>query len=142
MKGQSIIEFAYIYSIISVAIIVIIAIVVSLLPGVFNPQVAQYTTGFNGLKITSQNYINNTLILSFQNLLNENIDITNIYLIQNGQVSTNYKCSSNYLPALAYDLCNMSAKLPPNFYVTIEIQYTPANSTFKKNINITGFVQG
>ncbi len=141
-KGQSIIEFAYIYSIITLVIIVTIGIIVLLIPGVFNPQITSYISGFNGLRIISQNYINGKLNIIFQNLINENINITDIYMLYNGNVITNYKCASNFVGILDYDSCNISAVLQPNFYVVIKIQYFPSNSSFKDNINITGSIQG
>ncbi|MGC8580500.1 MAG: hypothetical protein ACP5MB_10660 [bacterium] len=141
-KGQDITEFVLIYAMMIAVIVTAVVIISVYLPSIYKPKNAFTVSGFNGLKIIDEKYTNNTMYIVFQNLLNENIKITGMYLLYNGISSHFYSCSQTYVPMLSNTTCGVVAKLSYPINVQIDIQYQIENTSITTPLNITGWISG
>ncbi len=141
-KGQIAIEQLLVYSVAFTTIAVALAVIYIFYPQAFGSPSNPYTNGFPGLNVVKQGYLNGNFIIKFQNLLNENINLTNIYFSGNSINTNGILCTNTFVPALNYTECNLSvSSLPSPFTATITIEYTPTNISFSNvEINITGTV--
>ncbi len=141
-KGQATLELLIGYSLAIAVIAVIIALIFLLFPSLFGKSSAASYSGFQGLRIIGQGYDSSTSLffIKFQNLLNENMNFTKIYMSVGGINYTSFSCTSDYIPALEYGECNLTASLKTGFSGSVYIYYTPANTSISTNIAIEGNV--
>ncbi len=167
-KGQSMLEMLLGYSIAFIIIAAALAILFIFYPNIFSSAPSSTYSGFTGLLVTGQGYCGSGCnatgfyYIRFQNILNENINISKIYFIASGinQSFSTGKCVSTienstkvpgsalpnlYIPDLGYAECNLTLSLPTSWTASIDIYYKPANVSsplFPQAIEIEGAVSG
>ncbi|MCL5009894.1 MAG: hypothetical protein M1433_02885 [Candidatus Parvarchaeota archaeon] len=144
VKGQATLELLLGYSIALILIAAALAVLFLLYPSLFTSSPNTTFSGFNGLRITGQGYDSNIHIyyIKFQNLLNENINLTHVYFIDGAINQSNFLCTSRYIPSLGFGECNLSVSLSGPYSASVDIVYTPSNTSMHPNIQITGSVSG
>lgn len=143
-RGQATLELLTGYSIAFIIIAIALAVLFFLYPSIFSTAPSSTYSGFPGLKISSQGYSKTVGIyyINFQNLLNENINVTNIYFLEGAINQSAFVCTTKYLPNLASSECNLTIPLTSPFSADIQIYYTPSNTTMHPRIQIAGSVTG
>ncbi len=163
-RAQSTLELLLGYSIAFIIIAAALAILFIFYPNIFAVAPSTTYSGFAGLSITGQGYCGsgcNTTgfyYIRFQNLLNENINVTNISFIEssvNLDFSRCYSTTENktitgsalpdlYVPDLGYAECNLTVSLQSSYSASIGVYYKPSNDTYlvSKSIEIEGSVSG
>ncbi|MCL4400472.1 MAG: hypothetical protein M1348_01770 [Candidatus Parvarchaeota archaeon] len=143
-RGQATLELIIGYSMAFMVIAIALALLFLLYPQVFSTTPSSTYSGFQGLKIVGQGYLKSAGIyyLSFQNLLNENINVTNIFFLEGAINQSGFVCTTDYLPNLGSSECNLSISLVSPFSATVQIYYTPSNTSMHPHIQITGTVTG
>lgn len=143
-KGQATLELLFGYSIALIIITVTLVLLFTFFPGVFSGTTTPSSTGFAGLRVVAQGYLsnNNIFFFKFQNLLNENINVSRINMIYGGINQTASSCTRSFVPNLAIAECNFTISLASPFTATINVYYNPANTSIHPTIDIVGAVSG
>jgi hypothetical protein len=143
-RGQATLELLLGYSIVLILIAAALAILFLLYPSLFVSTPTTTYSGFAGLRVMGQGYDGNLNIyyIKFQNLLNENINVSSIYFIQGAINDSGFVCSSRYVPTLEFSECNLSITLGEPYSASVNIVYTPSNTSTHPLITITGSVSG
>ncbi len=139
-RGQATLELLLGYGIALLIISITLALFFIFSPAIFGANTTPTYSGFSGFNIIGQGYSNNLFFIKFQNLLNENININNMYFLTSGINRSDFVCTTDYLPNLGTAECNLSISMPSPFSATVNIYYTPSNTSTHPNILVIGSV--
>ena len=141
-RGQATLELLIGYSLAIVVIAITLSVIFLLFPSITGKNTATSYSGFQGLRIIGQGYdpSSSLFFIKFQNLLNENINITAVSMLVGSINYTSFTCTSKYVLALDNEECNLTASLSTGFSGSIYIHYTPANTSIHPSIAINGKV--
>jgi uncharacterized protein (UPF0333 family) len=143
-RGQATLELLLGFSIAIIVIIIAMVILFTFFPSVFSGPVSVSANGFSGLRVTGQGYLSNLGIyyIKFQNLLNENINVTGFNFLTSSLNQTTFSCTNTYISNLGFSECNFTVSLSSPFTAVIDFFYTPSNTSTHPKIEITGTVTG
>ncbi len=141
-KGQSTLELLLGYGIALVIIAISLDLLFVFYPSLFNPQQPSSYSGFAGFRILGQGYDSSGhfFFIKFQNLLNEDINVTKLLFLTSSVNDSAFTCSNIYVPNLASTECNLTITLPLSFSANINIFYTPSNTSTHPSIIVPGSV--